>query len=121
MKAGKMKGTAKIGIFSSSSPVSAAVPIRYERGVNYLKSKGFEVVHGQLYKKKDYYRSGTIKERAEEFNSLLYDEDIPIQRSFCLPFMQKRVLSLFMVRWRLLHLESFLLLWTGLSTAFIQW
>ena len=31
-----------------------------------------------MYKKKDFYRSGTIKERAEEFNNLLYDENIQI-------------------------------------------
>ena len=78
MKANKVKGTAKIGIFSSSSPISATVPIRYERGVRYLESKGFEVVHGELYQKKDFYRSGTIRQRAEEFNNLLYREDISI-------------------------------------------
>ena len=78
MKAKQVKGTAKIGVFSSSSPISATVPIRYERGVNYPKSKGFQIVNGQLYKKNDFYRSGTIKERAEEFNNLLYDDDIQI-------------------------------------------
>lgn len=31
-----------------------------------------------MYNKKDFYRSGTIKERAEEFNNLLYDENIQI-------------------------------------------
>lgn len=31
-----------------------------------------------MYKKNDFYRSGTIKERAAEFNDLLYDENIQI-------------------------------------------
>lgn len=67
-----------IGVFSSSSPISATVPVRYERGVEYLKGKGFRVVNGQLYQKADYYRSGSIRERAEEFNQLLYREDVDI-------------------------------------------
>lgn len=49
-----------------------------ERGARYLKSKGYRVVHGQLYGKQDYYRSGSIRARAEEFNRLLYDDDIQI-------------------------------------------
>ncbi len=67
-----------IGIFSSSSPISATVPVRYERGVEYLKEKGFQVVNGGLYRKEDHYRSGSIRERAEEFNQLLYREDVDI-------------------------------------------
>lgn len=78
MKATKLKECATIGVFSSSSPISATVPVRYERGVGYLESKGYKVIHGNLYGKKDAYRSGTIKERADEFNKLLYNEDIQV-------------------------------------------
>lgn len=78
MKARKLNDTITIGVFSSSSPVSATVPVRYERGFQYLESKGYEVINGQLYGKKDCYRSGTIQERAEEFNQLLYNSDIDI-------------------------------------------
>lgn len=78
MKAGKLRGRGTIGIFSSSSPVSATVPIRYERGVKYLESKGFQIIHGNLYQKQDYYRSGSIQERADEFNQLLYRDDVQI-------------------------------------------
>ncbi len=67
-----------IGVFSASSPISAAVPCRYERGVRYLQQHGYRVVHGSLYQKQDFYRSGSIRERAEEFNQLLYREDIQI-------------------------------------------
>jgi len=78
MKAKKLDGKTTIGVFSSSSPISATVPVRYERGAAYLEDKGFQIVHGTLYKKSDFYRSGSIKERAEEFNQLLYNEDVDI-------------------------------------------
>lgn len=67
-----------IGVFSAASPISATVPVRYERGAAYLRGKGYRVVHGALYGKQDYYRSGTIRQRAEEFNQLLYREDVQI-------------------------------------------
>lgn len=78
MKAPGIAMPCTIGVFSSSSPISATVPVRYDRGVAYLESKGFTVVHGQQYRKQDFYRSGSIQERVEEFNQLLYREDIPI-------------------------------------------
>lgn len=81
MKPKKLNNNFNIGIFSSSSPISATVPTRYERGKQYLISKGITVIDGSLYRKKDSYRSGTIKERAEEFNKLLYDDNIHILMS----------------------------------------
>lgn len=78
MKAQKPGKHPVVGVFSSSSPISATVPVRYERGMQYLESKGFAVCHGQLMGKQDFYRSGSIQERAEEFNALLHREDISI-------------------------------------------
>lgn len=78
MKPSKPTRPLKIGVFSSSSPISATVPVRYERGKAFLKGKGIEVVDGSLYGHSDYYRSGSIRQRADEFNQLLYREDIPI-------------------------------------------
>lgn len=78
MKARRLENKRTIGVFSSSSPISATTPVRYERGVHYLESKGYQVVHGALYGRQDCYRSGTIQERAEEFNQLLYREDTQI-------------------------------------------
>lgn len=52
MKARKLKDDITIGVFSSSSPISATVPVRYERGVKYLESKGYKIINGQLYRKK---------------------------------------------------------------------
>lgn len=78
VKAKKLKENLTIGVFSSSSPISATVPIRYNRGKQYLQSKGITIVDGNLYEKQDYYRSGSIKERADEFNQLLYNDDIQV-------------------------------------------
>lgn len=78
MKANKPTGKITVGVFSSSSPISATVPIRYNRGKEYLASKGIRVIDGSLCGKYDHYRSGSIKERAEEFNNLLYNNDVQI-------------------------------------------
>lgn len=68
MKAKKVDKNFAIGIFSSSSPVSVTVPMRYKRGKEYLISKGIRIIDGELFGKQDYYRSGSIKARADEFN-----------------------------------------------------
>lgn len=78
MKAKQIHGRLTIGVFSSSSPISATVPVRYHRGKEYLESKGIRVRNGNLFGKQDYYRSGSIKERADEFNRLLYDDEVQI-------------------------------------------
>ena len=78
MKANRLNDNLTIGVFSSSSPISATVPVRYNRGKEYLKSKGIVVVDGKLFGKQDYYRSGSIKERADEFNELLYNDEVQV-------------------------------------------
>lgn len=71
MKMSKLKYGDTIGVFSPSSPVSATSPKRYVRGIEYLKSKGFNLLEGRLTGKEDYYRSGSIVERADELNALI--------------------------------------------------
>lgn len=78
MKAPMWNGPLTVGVFSSSSPISATVPVRYERGRAYLASKGIRVIDGSLFSKRDYYRSGSIRERAEEFNQLLYNDEVQV-------------------------------------------
>lgn len=78
MKAGKISHDATVGVFSSSSPISATIPVRYLRGKEYLTGKGLPVVDGNLYGKQDFYRSGSIQARAAEFNELLYRDDVQI-------------------------------------------
>jgi len=72
----KLKVGDSIGIFSPSSPITYSCPNRFERAKKYLQSKGFKIVEGNLTGKYDFYRSGSIKERAEELNALIRNTDI---------------------------------------------
>lgn len=66
----------KIGIYSPSSPITYSSPKRYHRAKSFLESKGFEIVEGNLTGKQDFYRSGTIEERAAELNELIRNPEI---------------------------------------------
>lgn len=72
----KLKKGDSIGIFSPSTPITVFTPKRFKRGITYLENKGFKIVEGNLTGKSDFYRSGSIKERAEELNSLIRDSDV---------------------------------------------
>lgn len=65
-----------IAVFSPSSPATATAKKRYLRGKLYLENKGFRVIEGSLTGKNDHYRSGSIQERASEFNKLIYNPDV---------------------------------------------
>lgn len=65
-----------IGIFSSSYPLTAIAPKAAQNAVEYLEENGYRVKKGRLFGKQDFYRSGTIQERAQEFNELLYDPEV---------------------------------------------
>ncbi|MCB2290936.1 LD-carboxypeptidase [Clostridium sp. CS001] len=72
----RLKAGDSIGIFSPSSPITYTCPIRFERATEYLKNKGFKIIEGALTCKYDYYRSGSIKDRAEELNALIRNPDV---------------------------------------------
>ncbi len=72
----KLKKGDCIGIFSPSTPITAKTPNRFKRSIEYLESKGFKIIKGNLTEKTDFYRSGSIKERAEELNDLIRNPDI---------------------------------------------
>ncbi len=65
-----------IGIFSPSSPITYSCPKRFERAKEYLQEKGFKIIEGNLTGKHDFYRSGSIKERAEELNELIRNPEV---------------------------------------------
>ncbi|MCI9317527.1 MAG: LD-carboxypeptidase [Oscillospiraceae bacterium] len=65
-----------IGVFSSSYPITAEAPEAAARAAAYLQSRGWQVKLGELAGKRDFYRSGTIRERAAEFNHLLRDPEV---------------------------------------------
>ncbi|ATZ17022.1 hypothetical protein ELUMI_v1c02970 [Williamsoniiplasma luminosum] len=60
----------KVGIFTSSTPIGAISPNRAQRAIEFLKSKGHEIVLGEMFYQNDFYRTGTILERANEINEL---------------------------------------------------
>ncbi len=72
----KLKKGDYIGIFSPSSPITYSCPKRFERAKKYLQDKGFKIVEGNLTRKYDFYRAGSIKERAEELNNLIRDPEV---------------------------------------------
>ncbi len=65
-----------IAVFSPSAPATSTAVKRFRRGKEFLESKGFQIKEGILTGKQDYYRSGSIAERAEEFNLLVHDPGI---------------------------------------------
>jgi muramoyltetrapeptide carboxypeptidase LdcA involved in peptidoglycan recycling len=72
----KLKQGDTIAMFSPSSPATATVSERYLRGKKYLEDKGFKFIEGSLTGKSDFYRSGSIIERAEELNQLIRNPDV---------------------------------------------
>ena len=76
MLAPKLKKGDTIAVFSPSSPATATVPVRYHRGKAYLEERGYRVIEGCLTGKRDFYRSGSIAERVQEFNELLRNPDV---------------------------------------------
>lgn len=65
-----------IGIYSPSSPVTYTSSKRFERAKLYLEQKGFHILECSLTGQYDYYRSGSIKERAEELNDLIRNPNV---------------------------------------------
>lgn len=66
----------KIGIFTPSSPATVTARQRFKRAKAFLEKKGYIIVEGSLTGKKDFYRSGSPKERAHELNELLRDSEL---------------------------------------------
>ncbi len=72
----KLKYGDTIAFFSPSAPATAFAPKRFERAKSFLEKKGFHLAAGKLTGKSDYYRSGSIKERAEELNELIANKEV---------------------------------------------
>ncbi len=67
-----------IGIFSPSYNIIYDSPESAKRAEDFLRDNGFDVKHGKLWGRKNAFRTGTPRERADEFNSLLHDPDVDI-------------------------------------------
>ena len=72
----KLKAGDTIGFFSPSSPITYTSPKRFDRAKKYLIGKGFKIIEGKLTGKYDYYRSGSIMDRAEELNELIRNPEV---------------------------------------------
>ncbi|MCB0421616.1 MAG: LD-carboxypeptidase [Bdellovibrionales bacterium] len=78
VKAKKLKQGDGIGIFTPSSPSYVHNPEMYEVGKRNLAQLGFNVIEGELTQKRasQGYRSGTPKQRAEEFMGLIENPEV---------------------------------------------
>jgi len=76
IKIERLKIGDSIGVFSPSSPITYSCPKRFKRAKEFLESKGFNIIEGNLTGKYDFYRSGSIRERAEELNALIRNPEI---------------------------------------------
>lgn len=74
----QLKPGGTIGVFSPSYPITAESPDAAERAVKYFEEKGYRVKKGSLWGKNDFYRSGSPRERADEFNELLHDPQVDL-------------------------------------------
>lgn len=72
----KLKKGDSIGIFSPSTPITNLCPNRFNKAKKFLEDKGFKIIEGSLTDKIDFYRSGSIKERANELNELIKNSDV---------------------------------------------
>ncbi|WP_371068973.1 S66 peptidase family protein [Sediminibacillus sp. JSM 1682029] len=76
IKPRKISGGDKIGIITPSAPAPVKFKQRYQRGLEQLRNLGYQVVEGKCSTRQQAYRSGSIKDRAEEINAFFYDEEI---------------------------------------------
>ncbi|WP_243096876.1 S66 family peptidase [Thermohalobacter berrensis] len=76
MRLKRLKKGDIIAFYSPSYPATYTAPKRFHRAKEYLKAKGFKLLEGKLTGKYDFYRSGSIKERAEELNELIRNPEV---------------------------------------------
>ena len=74
--ANRLKIGDTIAFFSPSSPITVTAPKRFQRAMDFLSKKGFNLFEGNLTKKIDFYRSGSIVQRVDELNSLIRNPDV---------------------------------------------
>jgi len=74
--ADRLKRGDTIAFFSPSSPATASAPKRFKRATRFLEEKGFNLIEGNLTGKKDFYRSGSIEQRACELNALIRTPEV---------------------------------------------
>ncbi|WP_409252753.1 S66 family peptidase [Bacillus sp. SCS-153A] len=76
IKPEKLKKGDTIGIITPSTPAPVLFNERYQRGLNQLRKMGFNVIEGKCSKSSQGYRSASIRDRAEELNEFIRDEEV---------------------------------------------
>lgn len=77
MQLPKLNKGSTIGIFSPSAPITKDSPSGLKIAEKFLTEKGFKIKYGSLTGKSDSeYRSGTMKERANELNELIHNDKV---------------------------------------------
>ena len=71
-----LKKGGTIGIFNPSYPITSDSPGAAVRAEKFFNSKGYKIKKGSLWGKSFFYRSGSAKDRASEFNELLYNPEV---------------------------------------------
>ncbi|WP_349409899.1 S66 peptidase family protein [Pseudalkalibacillus sp. SCS-8] len=76
LKAKKLSIGDKIGVITPSTPAPVNFQERYRRGLNQLEKMGFEVIEGRCSNRSQSYRSASIKERVNEINDFIHNDEI---------------------------------------------
>lgn len=76
IKPTKLQKGDTIGIISTSSPVAAMCPRRFQRGMDELERMGFRVKIGKHALNKCGHLAGTIEERLKDFHDMIRDQEV---------------------------------------------
>lgn len=72
----RLKKGDTIGVFSPSCPATAWIPERTRLAFEFVEKNGYRLKPGALTGRIAAYRSGTIRERADELNALIRDPEV---------------------------------------------
>lgn len=72
----RLKKGDTIGVFSPSCPATAWIPERTRLAFQFMEEQGYHLKPGALTGCMSAYRSGTIRERADELNALIRDPEV---------------------------------------------
>jgi muramoyltetrapeptide carboxypeptidase len=72
----RLRGGCKIGVFTPSGSFPRKDHKVYKKAKCFFETQGFVIKEGSLTGKRDFYRSGSVRQRANELNQLLRDPEI---------------------------------------------
>lgn len=76
MKVKSISSASKIGIFSPSEPITQDREDRFKRGLNVLRSNGYQCVLGKNVYLSHYYMAGTISQRVGDIHELCENNEV---------------------------------------------